>query len=38
MDSKAQRKAIQQLVSAVLAILAARLAVWIVDQIMGDNH
>jgi len=37
MDTKAQRKAIQQLVSAVLAIIAARLAIWIVDQIMGDN-
>lgn len=37
MDTESQRKAIQQLVSAVLAIIAARLAIWIVDQIMGDD-
>jgi hypothetical protein len=37
MDSKAQRKAIQQLVSAILAIIAARLAIWIVDQIMKEK-
>jgi hypothetical protein len=37
MERNDQRKAIQQLVSMVLAIVAARLAVWLVDKIMGDD-
>jgi hypothetical protein len=37
MDTQAQRKAIHQLVSFVLALVAARLALWLVDKIMGDQ-
>lgn len=37
MDPQAQRKAIHQLVSLVFALVAARLAVWVVDKIMGDR-
>jgi hypothetical protein len=37
MDTEAQRKAIHRLVSVVFAIIAARLAVWVVDKIMGER-
>ncbi len=37
MDPQAQRKAIHQLVSFLLALIAARLALWVVDRIMGDQ-
>lgn len=37
MDTQAQRKAIHQFVSVIFALIAARLAVWVVDKIMGDN-
>jgi hypothetical protein len=37
MDSKSQRKAIHQVVSMVFALIAARLAIWVVDKIMGDR-
>ncbi len=37
MDTESQRKAIHRLVSVVFAIIAARLAVWVVDKIMGDR-
>lgn len=37
MDTESQRKAIHRLVSVVFAIIAARLAVWVVDKIMGER-
>lgn len=37
MDSRSQRKIIHQIVSTVLALAAARLAVWIVDLVMGEE-
>ena len=37
MDTQSQRKAIHQLVSVVFALIAARLALWVVDKIMGDR-
>lgn len=37
MDTQSQRKAIHRLVSVVFAIIAARLAIWVVDKIMGDR-
>lgn len=37
MDSTAQRKAIHQVVSMIFALIAARLAIWVVDKIMGDR-
>lgn len=37
MDPKSQRKILHQVVSTVLALVAARLAVWLVDKLMGDE-
>jgi hypothetical protein len=37
MDTESQRKALHRLVSVVFAIIAARLAVWVVDKIMGER-
>jgi hypothetical protein len=37
MDTRSQRKIIHQVVSTVLALAAARLAVWIVDRLMGEE-
>jgi hypothetical protein len=37
MDSTSQRKAIHQVVSMIFALIAARLALWVVDKIMGDR-
>ena len=37
MDSKSQRKILHQIVSTVFALVAARLAVWVVDKLMGEE-
>lgn len=37
MDTRTQRKIIHNVISTVLALVAARLAVWIVDRLMGEE-
>jgi hypothetical protein len=37
MDSKSQRKILHQVISTILAVVAARLAVWLVDKLMGED-
>jgi hypothetical protein len=37
MDTKSQRKILHQVISTVLALVAARLAVWLVDKLMGEE-
>jgi hypothetical protein len=37
MDPKSQRKILHQIISTVLALVAARLAIWLVDKLMGEE-